>query len=492
MNLVTENFLDEWVRGHSREAQGLVVELVWRLAAASSPRPTNRRFPLGDSIGQHGPDGELETDYPYEPFVPEGRSYWEIGTSIDAQKKATDDYRELTKVVPAEVRATSTFIFVTPLSGRRNFPADWRGENQLAWIERRQRRSDWKDVRIIDGTKLIDWLHHVPAVELWLANQLGIAVNELEVPGEHWRLLKSTGAPPDLPAELFLIDRQEACERLDAVLANEAVQLRLETRHPEQVIDFVSAYIASLESERQADIAGRCLIVSGPHAWAELISRHEPQVLIADPALDVSGERGSKLLEKALRGGHRIVYSSILGGARLSTSVRLRNPEPYMLESALREAGFADERARILARKSNGDLGALVRSLKDVPTTPSWANGPHATDLMIAMLLGGWNESFPADITVVEALSRRSYHDWVTTLREVASRGDAPVTHQDGVWKFVPLSEGWDALGGLIYDSHLGDFRDAAEKVLGVTCLISSSHFNLEERPRLLQLNNTA
>lgn len=467
MNLITENFLEEWVRGHSREAQGLVVELVWRLVAASSPRPTNRRFPLGDSIGQHGPDGELNTDYPYEPFVPEGRSYWEIGTSIDAQKKASDDYRASTKAVPVEVRATSTFIFVTPLSGRRDFPADWRGENQLAWIELRQRRGEWKDVRIIDGTKLIDWLHHVPAVELWFAKQLGIAVEELEVLGEHWRLLKSAGAPPDLPAELFLIDRQEACERLDAVLANEAVQLRLETRHPEQVIDFVSAYVASLEPERQADVAGRCLIVSGPHAWNELVSRREPHVLIADSALEVSSEGGAKLLEKALRGGHRIVYGSVPGGARHSTSVSLRNPEPYLLERALREAGFPDERARITARKCNGNLGVLVRSLRDVPTTPSWANGPRAADLMVAMLLGGWNESFPADIKVVENLSRRPYHDWVTTLREVATRRDAPVTHQDGVWKFVSLSEGWDALGGLIYDSHLGDFLDAAEKVLG-------------------------
>ena len=27
--IVTENQLDEWVRGHSRAAQGLIVELVW-------------------------------------------------------------------------------------------------------------------------------------------------------------------------------------------------------------------------------------------------------------------------------------------------------------------------------------------------------------------------------------------------------------------------------------------------------------------------------
>src|SRR5271157_144274 len=82
--IVTENQLDEWVRGNARIAHGVVVELVWRLVAASSPRPKERRFPLGDSIGQPGPDGILDTDFGFDPFVPEGKSFWEIGTGIDA------------------------------------------------------------------------------------------------------------------------------------------------------------------------------------------------------------------------------------------------------------------------------------------------------------------------------------------------------------------------------------------------------------------------
>ncbi|VBF90435.1 hypothetical protein [Burkholderia pseudomallei] len=37
------------------------------------------------------------------------------------------------------------------------------------------------------------------------------------------------------------------------------------------------------------------------------------------------------------------------------------------------------------------------------------------------------------------------------------------------------------------------DFANGLSRVeTGVTCLISSGHFNLGERPRLLQLNNTA
>ena len=117
--LVTENQLDEWVRGNARDAQGVIVELVWRLVRASYPRPRERRFPLSDSIGQHGPDGKLDVDLSFDPFVPEGRSLWEIGTGLKARDKATSDYADLTEAVPETVRSDSTFVFVTPLSGRR-------------------------------------------------------------------------------------------------------------------------------------------------------------------------------------------------------------------------------------------------------------------------------------------------------------------------------------------------------------------------------------
>src|ERR1035437_1021694 len=78
--LTTENSLDDWVRRDAQRAQGIIVDLVWRLVCASCPRPKERRFPLGDSIGQTGPDGFLDAEVAFDPFVPKGPSYWEIGT----------------------------------------------------------------------------------------------------------------------------------------------------------------------------------------------------------------------------------------------------------------------------------------------------------------------------------------------------------------------------------------------------------------------------
>lgn len=204
--IVTENQLDEWVRGNARDAQGVIVELVWRLVAASSPRPKERRFPLGDSIGQHGPDGLLEVDFAFDPFVPEGRSFWEIGTGLKGGDKATSDYSGLVSAIPESARVGSTFVFLTPLSGRRVWEHTWKEDAQGTWIDNRLARGEWRDVRVIDGTKLIDWVHQFPAVELWLAQRIGaLPAQQIEVPEQRWSLISSIGEPPPLTPHVFFL-----------------------------------------------------------------------------------------------------------------------------------------------------------------------------------------------------------------------------------------------------------------------------------------------
>lgn len=462
----TENQLDEWVRGNSREAQGIVVELVWRLVAASSPTPRERRFPLGDSIGQPGPDGTLMVDYPFEPFVPEGRSFWEVGTNLNAGSKATDDYRELTKATPEATRKESSFVFVTPLSGRRDWQHTWKEEAQIRWLEERRSRHEWMDVRVIDGTKLIDWLRQFPSVALWLAKTMRLAVHELETPEGHWSVLRTIGDPPPLSPQVFLANRDEACSKLKQVLVNESVQLRLETRHPDQVVDFVSAYIATLDAEGQADVLGRCVIVSGADAWLEIVSQRDRHVLVAAADLDLSGDRGTKLLERARRAGHAVVLSGMPGGIPHPNSVPIPDARAQQIEEALTRAGYPDERARTLAIKSAGNLGALLRCLQNASLLPEWAIGTAASELAIAMFLGGWKEDVAGDREVVEGLVGKAYGEWIGVMREIATQPGTPLTQTDGQWRFVDRYEGWYALGPKIFDEHLRCLKLAAVAVL--------------------------
>lgn len=201
--LITENQLDEWVRGNARDAQGLIVELVYRLVAASCPRPKERRFPLGDSIGQPGPDGVLNTDIGFDPFVPEGSSVWEIGTGVDAGDKATRDYRQLTAATPDAARREATFIFVTPMSGRRDWPYTWKEDAQATWLEERRKRKEWLDVRVIDGSGLIDWMKGFLPVELWLADKMRFPIHHLQTIEDCWNFCEQSGIRPRFRPHYF-------------------------------------------------------------------------------------------------------------------------------------------------------------------------------------------------------------------------------------------------------------------------------------------------
>ena len=374
MNLVTENQLDSWVRGNAQIAQGLIVELVWRLVAAACPNPRERRFPLGDSIGQQGPDGILDTSLGFEPFVPEGRSIWEIGTGQRVREKASDDYDDYTdqtKGVPEYVRKESTFIFVTPLSGTKGWPYSWKEKAQADWLQQRLSRNEWKDIRIVDGTKLIDWLRHFPAVALWLAHRIhGPAVDDIEIPEHRWKTLRSAGGKV-LSPDVFLANRDEACAKLNDVFDSRITQLTLTTNFPSQVTDFVCAYLASLESEERVSVAGRCLVMSELRAWNAVCRGWQNLILIAEPTIDLSGDAGTRAIQEARNAGHAVVYGVPRGGVPDSaTSAALPRPGRMKLQEALEKSGYPDHKARTIAEQCGGDIGAMLRIIGGHPVFP--------------------------------------------------------------------------------------------------------------------------
>ncbi len=465
-NIITENRLDDWVRGNAREAQGVIVELVWRLVAASAPN-SKRRFPLGDSIGQPGPDGILETDFGFRSFLPEGKSFWEIGTGSKPWEKATDDYTGLT-VEPAtaiaeEIRQQSIFIFVTPLSGVRG----WKQPAQVKWLKERHECKEWRDIRIIDGTVLIDWLHHFPAIERWLADAMRLPVQQIETPEQRWATLRTIGDPPPLTPHVFLANRDEAREKIKEVFSGTLLRVRLDTRYPRQAADFVVAYLASLDEETKIEAVGRCLILSGAEAWEAVTTLRERHVLIADFDLDDTESSSSqRLLEKAKRAGHAIVFGGMHGGHPDPNRVDLRNAKDYQIKEALEKAGYNEERARNLAQKSDGNLNSLLRCIQNLSLMPEWAQGGDVSELAIAALLGGWNERSEADKAIVEQVSGNVYGEWIGKMRETALRPGAPLIQRDGFWKVVARYEAWYALGSRLFDEHLDKLKETAVAVL--------------------------
>lgn len=464
MHFINENELDNWVRGNAELAQGLIVELVAKLVAASSPKPRDRRFPLGDSIGQHGPDGYLDAIISHLPYVPEGKSFWEIGTSADANKKATGDYNDLTKAIPKDIRLESTFIFVTPISGRKGWKHTPKKDGQMTWLEERKKQGEWKDVRIIDGSKLIEWIHQFIAIELWLARKTrSLNENQIETVDQSWDLLRSIGEPPPLTAELFLVNRVDACAKLKELLMSDGTfNLKLTTHFPTEAIHFVSAFVSSLDEEQRRDITSKCVIVSGVDAWNNICTRDENLVLIADPNLDLNSDLGIQLLQKARKANHSVIYSGPKGGLPDPSSILLPSPRAHHVEEELKKAKYSDERARVLAQQCDGNLTTLLRFILNLSSTPEWAQRTPGGDFAISAMIGSWNENSAADKAAIEVVVGKTYGEWVSLIRSAASKPSTPLVFRDGKWKLISRYQGWYALGDRLSDDHLDRFQKIA------------------------------
>jgi len=452
----------------TRDSQSVIPELIYRLVKQSIDNPIMCRIPYGDAVNQPGWDGLVETDESFLEFVPEGKSYWEIGTGSQPQDKATDDFKKRTDSISDTDRAKASFVFVTPRcagSGGWNEPA------QTRWLNSRK-DSGWKLIRIIDGVKLADWLREFPVIGQWMAKKVNLSgsLGGLSTPREHWEIIleQTASGDPPLPPELFTQGRSNVCNALQALFEGQSNKLFLFAESPQDVADFVAAYIETLDAETASYYANRCLYINEEDAWRAIVEVRKSHVLVAGPRLGLDTEEQSDLQTIATRKGHAVIIP--LCGAWSGESpeiIKLRSPSQSQIEAVLKEAGYSDVRSRELSRIGGDRISALRRHLHGLGTLPPYGTWKNARLIAQAGLAGKWNGKSTADRDALGKLLGKEYGEWIETLRSDAIRSDAPLIQRDEKWRFVARSEAWSALGNRITDDDLDLLQEVAITVLG-------------------------
>jgi hypothetical protein len=446
-----------------RDSEAVIPELIWMLIKESVSDLTLCRIPYGDMVNQPGWDGLVETENGHREFVPRKKSYWEMGTGGKPRKKATDDIGSRIRATTPAARQEATYVVVTPHSLR------WPEPSQSRW-RKRYSKFQWKDIKIIDGVQLADWLREYPAIGKWLLKKIGLIdkAHTFSTPAEHWANLEQPtrhGDPP-LPAKLFLIGREKACGDLQQLFDCKAHQLLLATENEHDADDFVAAFLTSLDPKTQQLYRNRCLFISDPDVWLSMSNLRDRHVLVAHPKLDLV-DIGEQLHLAAKKRGHAIVIP-ILGTAPDSDSlVSLRSPSEHAIASVLTDAKFSPERAKELAGAGAHSLAALKRHLRGLGDVPPYAGWPSARLLAQASLFARWSGKSAADRAALESVLGKPYGEWIEDLRPESLRPDTPLTQRNEQWKMISRGEAWVALGPQLYDDDLDQFAKAAALVLG-------------------------
>jgi len=450
----------------TRDSQGVIPELVYLLVRQSVGELIVCRIPYGDAVNQPGMDGLVETSESFREYVPQGTSFWEIGTNRDPQKKATEDFRKRTDNMDDDERAASSFVFVTPRSAGSG---GWNEIKQSAWLKRRKDEG-WQLIRIIDGVKLADWLREFPAIGRWLAKKIGMStgLSGFITPTEHWELIHSqdTATDPPLPDKLFVVGRDNACSAIQKLFEGRAQRILLSAESEGDVEDFIAAYLSSLEGA--SDLYGsRCIFIREEDAWRSVIETKKPHILVAHPKLGLDSEN-SDLQTLATRNGHAVIIP-ICGAWTASESheiIRLRSPSESQIQTTLEEAGFTKVRARELASAGANRLSALRRFLQGLGSLPPYATWDNSRALAQAGLIGKWDGNNKADQEAIEELLGKGYGEWTETIRPTLLLADTPLFQKNEKWRVVARGEAWNALGPQITDADLDNFKQMALHVL--------------------------
>lgn len=443
--------------GATRASQDRLPEVIRRLVYATTEAPSYVDFPSGDAVQLDGWDGAIELDENH-PVIPRGLSVWEIGTSNSPKTKADDDYEKRSASAPDTARGSvvppeTSFVFITP---RR-----WRLKEK--WSNARRAEKIWRDVRALDADDLESWLQQAPATHVWFSRLIGLlpaGADDLETTWTDWA---DATTPSTLPA-LVLAGRTSEAAKLTSWLATGRGTFAVVAESSSDALAFIGASVLSLPEQERTPILARTAVVSNADAFAQLAASSESLILIAAYA-------AGNEVQRATRGGHRVILPTgpVPGIEISSTHVLVPRVIRQNAETALREMGLTESRARELAGVARRSMLTLRRRLATNPTlqTPRWADPTVGPSFIPILFAGQFNESRDADLQALGALSPAGLGALRATLTRWAQETDPPVRHTGNVWYLVSKEDAWAALSCFVSADDLTRFTAVANDVLG-------------------------
>lgn len=476
VKLITATDLDQW--SARRDAQGHLPTLVRRLIMATVV-PSSIRVAAAEGVGSPGFDGVVEVVGGAPPYIPPGKSVWELGTGQSPGRKAAADYRKRTNRTRADERASRTFVFVT---SRR-----W--DKAEAWARRKADSSDgWAGVAALDAEDLATWLETFPGISGWLASE-HLGRQAFGITGlRDWFADWAERTEPAIPPDLLLCGRDNHAADLLRALDGSPREYVVATRSQDEAVAFVAAVLLASEvtssqsespngtSTDEAPTASalhdkpaghdaahrealleRAVVVQDAAAWRRWSTHEHALTLI--PLFD------DPPIGPTLRGGHHVVLPRM---ARPG-SPSLPSLHRGLARDVWEQAGVPFWQADELARAARRSLTSLRRRIGRTGRLrePAWAAGISANLLAPVLLAGSWSDDVEGDRQVVTALAERAA--WRTVARDLApltSGDDAPLVERNHLWEFVDIIDAWDALSSALTSEDLSVFHQHVVAVL--------------------------
>ena len=429
-----------------RDCQDTLPHLLRKLIRANSNSIHSIKFPSGDNVLLGGWDGVLEVSEETE-YLPLGISLWEFGANKDIKGKANSDYEKRTKNPLGYDPKDCTFIFVTT---RLFSKAD-------EWIREKKEERIWKDVRVVNAEILEEWLEQCPSVSSWLSikhlRKYPEGVRSTDDFWDEW----STGPNLKLTPELILGGRQEEARQLFESASTPSI-ISIQGPSREEALAFI--IIVFKASKNEEDFFSRSIIVDNQEQFRQLSIHNKPLILI--PIFEDCG-----ILNRAIEYGHNVIVPLGADSSNnWSSKIILPKLDREFFVKSLVESGLSKEKAEKYSRESARNITILRRQLEFVRNTPEWAEPDSVRDIIPAMIIGRWNESFESDKEIVSMVANEPYDDYLKKLKKWLYCSDSPIIKIGNNWRLVSPLDAWSNASRFLIHNDFDLLKSSFNKIM--------------------------
>lgn len=444
MKLVTRNNLENWA--DTTFSKAALPYLISRLVRATTPASTKANLPSGSATYIGGWDGiiECETETSY---VPQGTSLWEFGTTSDCKGKADDDYDKRKKNSIGFNPSESVFIFVTPRL--------WTKKDE--WIKEKKAEKHWKDVKVYDSVDLEQWLDNALSVSRWFASQDGVGAYPFDgimAADEFWEEWSMGPKGLALSPECIIAGREYEKDLLLSTLQGEPTIKGIKASTKNEAIAFIIASAKLFPTEEFDRFFSKALIVDSEGNFRGIrINTNTPLNLI--PRFD-----DAQPLYAAVSKGHHVLVPLGADDDFNQETITLPTIDRDGQINALIKSGISQEDAEKFSRESGRNITILKKLLGFPHYKAKWIEKENIREIIPALLLGRWNETFVGDIELIEKLSEQKYSEYVVILNKWKNFEESPILQIGETWRLTSPLDLWTALSSQLAPK---DFQNIQE-----------------------------
>ena len=446
--MITRDQLASW--SDTPESKANFPHLISRLIRATTAKDTKVNIPWGSATYIGGWDGIVDSKEKTR-YVPKGISLWELGTDWDPKKKADADYEKRTKDPRGYTPQDATFVFVTPRT--------WTKKEE--WVSQKKEEKKWKDVIVYDGISLAQWLDEAPAVSRWFASQgyAGVCSTEGIITADErwkeWSCLEQLQLQPGC----VLAGRDVARVELIKLLEGDPSIIEVRASTKGEAIAFILATMKASAPELSDRFFSTTLIIDQEDRFRSVSSsaQHALNLIVQFESTDPLGV--------ATKNGHHVLVPLGADDVFSQESITLPAVDRNTLIEALEASGLSRSKASTLTKESGHDITILKKFLGFPSYGATWIKTQPIREIVPALLLGRWDESYPGDIELLEKLSGMSYTKYKEALAKWLYLPESPLKKIGETWRLTSPLDLWSSISVHLTDQ---DFKLLEESFIQV------------------------